>query len=127
MTTRQPCSCTSAPQCRRKRRLSAPFDALRDAADAFTARTGAPPRVYLAALGELATHSARTTWMRNFLAAGGIEAVCAAAHAKQPKARILLLGILTRKDEKPPRPSVTEKVNRILIERLAGKLGQLNN
>lgn len=52
--------------------------------------------------------------------AAGIEAVCAAAHAKQPKAKILLLGILTRKDEKPPRPSVTEKVNRLLRERLGG-------
>ena len=57
------------------RRLSAPFDALRDAADAFAARTGTPPRVHLAALGDLAVHSARTTWMRNFLAAGGIEAI----------------------------------------------------
>lgn len=52
--------------------------------------------------------------------AAGIEAVCAAVHAKQPKARVLLLGILTRKDEKPPRPSVTDKVNRLLEERMAG-------
>jgi methylmalonyl-CoA mutase len=29
----------------------------------------------LASLGELAVHSARTTWVQNFLAAGGIEAV----------------------------------------------------
>ena len=57
------------------RRLSAPFDALRDAADAYAARTGSRPRIHLAALGDLAVHSARTTWMRNFLAAGGIEAV----------------------------------------------------
>ncbi len=52
--------------------------------------------------------------------AAGVEAVCAAAHAKQPDAKVLLLGILPRRDEKPPRPSVTDKVNAILGERLAG-------
>jgi len=52
--------------------------------------------------------------------AAGIEAVCAAAHAKQPAAKVLLLGILPRRDEKPPRPSVTDRVNAILLDRLAG-------
>lgn len=56
-------------------RLAAPFEALRDAADAHAARTGAPPRVFLASLGATAEHSARTTWIRNLLAAGGIESV----------------------------------------------------
>lgn len=56
-------------------RLAEPFERLRDAADAYRARTGKLPQVFLASLGDLATHSARTTWMRNFLAAGGIEAV----------------------------------------------------
>ncbi len=57
------------------RRLAAPFEALRDAADAHTARTGKPPRLFLACLGDLAAHSVRATWMRNWLAAGGLEAV----------------------------------------------------
>ncbi|HEX6000803.1 MAG TPA: methylmalonyl-CoA mutase family protein [Hyphomicrobiaceae bacterium] len=57
------------------RRLAAPFEALRDAADAYTVKTGKPPRVFLACLGDLAVHSARATWMRNYLAAGGIEAI----------------------------------------------------
>lgn len=52
--------------------------------------------------------------------AAGIETVCGAAHAKQPGARILLLGILPRHDEKPPRPAGTEKVNALLAARLAG-------
>ena len=56
-------------------RLADPFEELRDAADAFAARTGAPPRVFLVNLGDLAAHSARASWMRNFLASGGIEAV----------------------------------------------------
>ena len=60
------------------RRLAEPFETLRDAADVFAVRTGAAPKVFLANLGELAAHSARSTWMRNFLAAGGIEAVTGA-------------------------------------------------
>ncbi len=57
------------------RRLAEPFEKLRDAADAHAARIGKRPQVFLASLGDLALHSARSTWMRNFLAAGGIEAV----------------------------------------------------
>jgi methylmalonyl-CoA mutase len=60
------------------RRLAEPFERLRDASDAHLARTGKRPQVFLAALGELAVHSARTTWMKNFLAAGGIEAITSA-------------------------------------------------
>jgi methylmalonyl-CoA mutase len=60
------------------RRLAEPFEALRDAADAYAGRTGMPPRVFLACLGDLAAHSARATWMRNYLAAGGIEAIASA-------------------------------------------------
>ena len=51
--------------------------------------------------------------------AAGIEAVCARIHEKLPRAKVLLFGILTRRDEKPERPSVTEKVNRILLDRLS--------
>ncbi|HEY1246419.1 MAG TPA: methylmalonyl-CoA mutase family protein [Hyphomicrobiaceae bacterium] len=60
------------------RRLAEPFEALRDAADAHRTRTGKPPQVFLACLGDLAVHAARSTWMRNYLAAGGIEAVASA-------------------------------------------------
>jgi len=52
--------------------------------------------------------------------AAGIEAVCATAHQKRPGAKILLLGILPRRDEKPPRPAITEKVNTLLAARLSG-------
>ena len=52
--------------------------------------------------------------------ASGIEAVCTAAHQKQPAAKILLLGILPRRDEKPPRPAITEKVNTLLASRSSG-------
>jgi len=61
------------------RRLAEPFERLRDAADARFDRTGKRPQVFLACLGDLATHSARATWARNFLAAGGIEAIASEA------------------------------------------------
>ena len=51
--------------------------------------------------------------------AAGIEAVCAAAHAKQPRAKILLLGILARRDEQPGH-SVTERVNQLLAAHVKG-------
>lgn len=57
------------------RRLAEPFERLRGAADGYRARMGKPPGVFLACLGELAAHSVRATWARNFLAAGGIEAI----------------------------------------------------
>ncbi len=52
------------------RRLAELFEQLRDAADAAPV----PPRVYLASLGLQAEHGVRSTWVANFLAAGGIEA-----------------------------------------------------
>jgi len=57
------------------RRLADPFERLRDASDAHLAKTGRRPQVFLACLGDLAVHSARSTWMRNYLAAGGIGAI----------------------------------------------------
>jgi len=56
------------------RRLAAPFEALRDAADRSLAATGSRPAVHVAALGDLATHTARSTWITNFLAVGGVAA-----------------------------------------------------
>src|SRR5262249_55287131 len=49
--------------------------ALRDVSDAHLAASGRRPQVFLACLGDLAVYSARATWTRNFLAAGGVEAV----------------------------------------------------
>jgi methylmalonyl-CoA mutase len=56
-------------------RLAEPFEKLRDAADAHKARTGKYPQVFLASLGVIAEHTVRSTWTRNYLAAGGIEAL----------------------------------------------------
>ncbi len=51
-------------------RLAEPFEALRDAADAATAR----PVVFLATLGPVADFTARATFARNLFEAGGLAA-----------------------------------------------------
>jgi len=54
-------------------RLGEAFEALRDASDAYLAKTGKRPRVFLASLGAIVDHNRRSTWVWNLLAAGGIE------------------------------------------------------
>jgi methylmalonyl-CoA mutase len=56
-------------------RPAAPFETYRDRSDAVLAATGARPTAFLATLGPLATYSARASFTRNLLAAGGIDAV----------------------------------------------------
>ncbi|MER6997199.1 methylmalonyl-CoA mutase family protein [Streptomyces sp. NPDC000410] len=51
------------------------YEALRARSDAHLAATGARPRVFLAAIGPAAAHSARTTFAANLFQAGGVEAV----------------------------------------------------
>ncbi|MFE1954481.1 methylmalonyl-CoA mutase family protein [Streptomyces sp. NPDC059524] len=51
------------------------FEELRARSDAFLARTGARPKVFLAALGPAAAHSARLTFAANLFQAGGVEPV----------------------------------------------------
>ena len=56
-----------------RRRLGEPFEALRDASDAYLERTGKRPIVFLAAIGGLAGYTAAASYARTVLAAGGIE------------------------------------------------------
>ena len=51
------------------------FEALRDASDAFAARHGHPPRVFLAGVGSIAEQIGRKTYAKNFFEAGGFEVV----------------------------------------------------
>jgi methylmalonyl-CoA mutase len=59
----------------RAHRLAEPFEALRDAADAFAERHGHRPKVFLVSLGDIPVHSVRATFAGNFLAAGGVEGI----------------------------------------------------
>ncbi|MDH6117511.1 methylmalonyl-CoA mutase [Kitasatospora sp. GAS204A] len=61
----------------RVRRAEA-FEALRDRSDAHLAATGARPKLFLAAIGPAAAHTARATFAANLFQAGGIETVLAA-------------------------------------------------
>jgi len=54
----------------RPHRLGEAFEALRDAADAHGGYD-----VFLASMGEIVDHNVRTTWIKNYLAAGGIKAL----------------------------------------------------
>ncbi|QGY03082.1 methylmalonyl-CoA mutase [Methylobacterium mesophilicum SR1.6/6] len=56
-------------------RLAEPYEALRDASDAYLAKTGSRPAVFLANLGPVAAFNARATFAANAFAAGGIEAL----------------------------------------------------
>jgi methylmalonyl-CoA mutase len=56
-------------------RVAEPFEALREAADAASERSGERPAVFLANLGPTAEHDARARWARNLFAAGGIAAL----------------------------------------------------
>lgn len=51
------------------------FEALRARSDAYLATTGDRPRVFLAALGPAAAHTARASFAANLFRAGGIETV----------------------------------------------------
>ncbi|MFD4256915.1 methylmalonyl-CoA mutase family protein [Streptomyces sp. NPDC058534] len=51
------------------------FEALRARSDAHLAATGARPRIFLAALGPAAAHTARLSFASNLFQAGGIEPV----------------------------------------------------
>ncbi|NBJ11453.1 methylmalonyl-CoA mutase subunit beta [Microvirga arsenatis] len=68
-------------------RTAEPFERLRDLSDAYLARTGARPRVFLANLGPVAAFTARATFAKNFFEAGGIEAVMNDGFSDQDKLR----------------------------------------
>lgn len=52
-----------------------PFEQLRDASDAYLAKQGHRPKVFLANLGPVAVHTVRASWSTNFFEAGGFEIV----------------------------------------------------
>ncbi|GEO15640.1 methylmalonyl-CoA mutase family protein [Microvirga aerophila] len=56
-------------------RASEPFERLRDLSDAYLAKTGSRPKVFLANLGPASAFTARATFAKNFFEAGGIETV----------------------------------------------------
>ncbi|HEX5008482.1 MAG TPA: methylmalonyl-CoA mutase family protein [Hyphomonadaceae bacterium] len=84
-------------------RLAEPFERLRDLADERTA-AGRAPKVFMAAVGPLAEHSARLQFAQNFFAAGGIGADLATgdctALAKAAKASGCALACICGSDKR---------------------------
>ncbi|MBF9232018.1 methylmalonyl-CoA mutase subunit beta [Microvirga alba] len=64
-------------------RIAEPFERLRDASDAYLARTGSRPKIFLANLGPVAAFTARATFAKNFFEAAGIEAITNEGFAAQ--------------------------------------------
>ncbi|QLH40529.1 MAG: methylmalonyl-CoA mutase small subunit [Defluviicoccus sp.] len=56
-----------------RHRYGEQFEALRDASDAYLAKTGARPKIFLANLGPIAKHTGRATFAKNFFEVAGIE------------------------------------------------------
>jgi len=56
-------------------RFAQPYEALRDEADRLAKDNGSTPQIFLANIGQIADHNTRSTWVKNLLAAGGIEAL----------------------------------------------------
>lgn len=66
------------------------YEELRARSDAHLAATGSRPRVYLAALGPAAAHTARLTFAANLFQAGGIEAVTEGTFAQSGATEVCL-------------------------------------
>lgn len=60
-------------------RYAEDYEALRDRSDAILAKTGARPAVFLATIGSVAAHTARSGFAGNLLQAGGIDTPSAGA------------------------------------------------
>ncbi|TNC20695.1 methylmalonyl-CoA mutase family protein [Amycolatopsis alkalitolerans] len=58
-----------------RHRYAEQFERLRDRSDAYLAEHGERPKIFLAALGPLASHTARAMFASNLFQAGGVEPV----------------------------------------------------
>jgi methylmalonyl-CoA mutase len=68
-------------------RTAGPFERLRDLSDAYRAKTGERPRIFLANLGPVSAFTARATFAKNFFEAGGIEAIMTDGFSDSDKLR----------------------------------------
>jgi methylmalonyl-CoA mutase len=67
-------------------RLAEPFERFRDISDAMLAKTGSRPKVYLATLGPEPARRRRVAFVRQWLEAGGLEAIYDGESASADKA-----------------------------------------
>ena len=67
----EPTTCQALPALRQAQ----PFEALRDASDAYLEAHGHRPRIFFANLGPIPKHRVRALWSGNFVGAGGFEVI----------------------------------------------------
>ncbi len=107
------------------------FEALREAAEAYVARVGQRPQVFLATMGPLTQHKGRADFATAFLAVGGIEtiyptgfetpdAAADAALASGAKAVVICSTDPTYPELVPPLVQKLKQANPGLIVLLAG-------
>ncbi len=69
-----------------RQRRAVPYEELRARADAYTARTGSRPAVFLATMGPRAQHKVRADFAAGFVAAGGCTAIMGTGYATPEEA-----------------------------------------
>ncbi|MFC9842166.1 methylmalonyl-CoA mutase family protein [Streptomyces sp. NPDC060223] len=100
------------------------YEVLRARSDAHLAATGTRPRVYLAAIGPAAAHTARTTFAANLFQAGGIEAVSEGAFEDSGATEVCLCSSDALYEEQAGSTARTLKAAGARHVFLAGRPGQ---
>ncbi|MFB7437363.1 methylmalonyl-CoA mutase family protein [Streptomyces mirabilis] len=100
------------------------FEALRARSDAHLAATGSRPRIFLAALGPAAAHTARLTFASNLFQAGGIEPVTEGAFEDSGATEVCLCSSDTLYEERAAEVAGELKATGAGHVFLAGRPGQ---
>ncbi|MFE2563609.1 methylmalonyl-CoA mutase, partial [Streptomyces mirabilis] len=100
------------------------FEALRARSDAHLAATGSRPRIFLAALGPAAAHTARLTFASNLFQTGGIEPVTEGAFEDSGATEVCLCSSDTLYEERAAEVAGELKATGAGHVFLAGRPGQ---
>jgi methylmalonyl-CoA mutase len=100
------------------------YEELRARSDAHLAATGSRPRVFLAAIGPAAAHTARTTFAANLFQAGGIEPVTEGTFEESGATEVCLCSSDALYEERAEDVAGTLKAEGARHVFLAGRPGQ---
>ncbi|MFD5079910.1 methylmalonyl-CoA mutase family protein [Streptomyces sp. NPDC058371] len=100
------------------------YEALRARSDAHLAATGSRPRIFLAALGPAAAHTARLTFASNLFQAGGIEPVTEGTFEESGATEVCLCSSDALYEERAAEIAATLKSAGAAHVFLAGRPGQ---
>ncbi|MEU3347606.1 methylmalonyl-CoA mutase subunit beta [Streptomyces sp. NPDC006700] len=100
------------------------YEALRARSDAHLAATGSRPRIFLAAIGPAAAHTARLTFASNLFQAGGIEPVTDGTFADSGATEVCLCSSDALYEEQAPQLAAELKASGASHVFLAGRPAQ---